>query len=813
MRCRFAFALILLVPAQAAIASEEVLPPQVLLDRYCLGCHDRDTSEGGLDLETLTAVGHHSDSTHIWELVFDRVTRGEMPPADAEQPSPDERAAFLSHLEGSLREESLARQAREGRGPVRRLTRVEYENTINDLLSIKVAVKDLFPDDAVTEGFDKVGEGLTLSASHFEAYQAAADKALAEAIPEKRFVPLQYAKDAQGMFAARPNEYSTFGSWLEEDAFILTSRLFYPYTTILSPWAPRGGRYRVRVTAQARNNDGKPVPLGIGAHSHWSFKPDAPDLEQWHDFPELATITVTTDIDLLAEQTVHIFGPTLWGRDWVTPRYRQGVLWDKATLAIKRFEVEGPLKDDGTLETWPPESYRVLFDTLPMKLLSQVTKQPAMKGTPDPWVPVSDVPKDDAARLVRRFLPKAFRRPVSEPIVAEYIDRAHAAIDAGAPFHRAMRDTYKAILCSPHFLLLQEAPGPLDPHAIASRIAYFLWNGPPDDRLIAVADRGDLARPEGRHAEVERMFADPRAKRFERAFTDQWLDLQRIEATSPDGKLYPEYDDVLQLSCLEETRLFFHELLSRDLSLLEGIHSDWTYVNEPLAALYGLPEMPGHELRWAALPSDSRRGGFLTQASILKVTADGAHTSPILRGKWVTERILGIVPPPPPENVGEIEPDIRGGTTIREQLAKHRSTAACAGCHKVIDPPGFAMESFDVIGGYRDHYRVPDATGAVLEIPRSKRRVHRGPAVEHGYVMPDGRPFADVNEYKRLLLEDPDGLATALAAKLLVYATGAPVQFADRADVAEIVAKIRGKGYGLRSLVHAVVESRPFLQK
>ena len=799
--------------AASATAPARASSTRAFLDQHCAACHDRETREAGLDLESLAAAGASPEANHLWEKLFDRVARGEMPPADAEQPPAADKATFLRELEATLRAEGLARQARDGRGPVRRLTRTEYENTINDLLAIKVAVRDLFPDDAVTDGFDKVGSGLTLSAAHFEAYQAAADKALAEAMPQHAFAPLASSLDATGVYKTRPDNFKGFGCFVDEEGFVVTSRLFYPYTAIMSPWAPRGGRYRVRVTAQARNNEGKPMPIGFGPHSHWLFRPDAPELETWRDVPEGEFETVTVELDVAAEQQVHVFGPTLWHRDYVLPKHQKGEAWDKSALVISRFEVEGPLKADGTVEKWPPESYRVLFDDLPLERLSKVTGEKPAPGTHDPWVPVPKDARADADRLLRRFLPKAFRRPVAETLVAEYVNRAHAALDEGVPFHRAMRETFKAVLCSPHFLFLQEAPGPLDPHAIASRMSYFLWNGPPDEALLAAADRGDLARPEARRAEVERMLADPRAIRFERSFTDQWLDLQRIEATSPDGKLYPEFDDALQLSCLEETRLFFHELLARDLSLLEGIQSSWTFLNEPLAALYGLPDMQGHELRRMDLPPGSHRGGFLTQASILKVTADGAKTSPILRGKWVTERILGIVPPSPPEDVPKIEPDIRGATTIREQLAKHRSSQACAGCHRLIDPPGFALESFDVIGGWRDHYRVPHSTGAVIEIPRSKRRVHRGPAVEHGYTMPDGRPFADVAAYKQLLLEDEDGLATALASKLLVYATGAGVQFADRADVADIVSRIRDKGYGLRSLVHEVVESRPFLTK
>jgi hypothetical protein len=783
------------------------------VQQHCSGCHDRDGHEAGLNLEDMqmSPVPHASMVT--LERVYDRISRGEMPPAGEEQPSAVEKAAFLDRLGKGLRQTGLERQATEGRGPVRRLTRAEYENTVKDLLQINVSLAELFPDDASTDGFDKVGAGLTLSASHFEAYQLAADKALAEAIPDRKFAPLTYSEDAQGVFNRRRDNFANYGCWLEEDAFIVTSRLFYPYTAILAPSAPRGGRYRVRVTAQARNSDGKDLPLGIGVHSNLTAKPDAPDLEQWHDFSELATSTITTQIDLQAEQWVHIFGVTLWQRDFVIPKYRRGQLWDKSALAIKRFEVEGPLKADGTLETWPPESYRILFDTLPLKLLSQATKQPASKGIPDPWVPVSEKPKEDAERLMRRFLPKAFRRPVPEEIVAEYVGRVHGELDAGVPFHQAMRNGFKAVLCSPHFLLLEEAPGPLDPHAIASRLSYFLWDGPPDESLLAAASTGELARPEARRSQVERMLADPRSARFERSFTDQWLDLRRIEATSPDGVLYPEFDAAMQLSSLRETQCFFHDMLTHDRSLLEGIHSDWTYLNEPLAALYGLPDVQGHELRRASLPAGSHRGGFLTQASVLKVTADGSKTSPILRGKWVTERILGVTPPGPPDDIPTIEPDIRGATTIRVQLEKHRSNPACVGCHRVIDPPGFALESFDVVGGWRDHYRVPQSTGAVIEVPRIKKRVHRGPAVELGYTMPDGRPFADVDVYKQLLLEDRDGLARALASKLLMYATGAPVQFADRADVDALIEEIRGKNYGLRSLVHAIVQSRPFLNK
>ncbi len=389
-------------------------------------------------------------------------------------------------------------------------------------------------------------------------------------------------------------------------------------------------------------------------------------------------------------------------------------------------------------------------------------------------------------------------------------------LDEGLPFDEAMVETYKSILCSPHFLFMEEKPGPLDGYALASRLSYFLWNSMPDEALLAAAARGDLAHPDVLHAQVERMLADPRAARFTEDFAGQWLDLRKIDATTPDMALYPEFDRILQASSVRETELFFEEILRHDLSLTEFVQSDWTYLNRRLAQHYGIAvdDSLGYELRKVPLPPGSHRGGVMTQASVLKVTADGARTSPILRGKWICERMLGVMPPPPPPDIPKIEPDIRGATTIRQQLAKHRSTAACASCHTVIDPPGFALESYDVIGGWREFYRVPPRTGRSVKLANyPERTVSRGLDVEMGDKMPDGRPFADVEQYKQLLLEDKDALARNLVRKVLTYATGADVQFADREVVEQIVRDLRQKNYGFRTLIHDVTESRCFLSK
>jgi hypothetical protein len=314
-----------------------------------------------------------------------------------------------------------------------------------------------------------------------------------------------------------------------------------------------------------------------------------------------------------------------------------------------------------------------------------------------------------------------------------------------------------------------------------------------------------LSRPENLRAQVERMLKHPKAQGFIKNFLAQWLDLRLIDFTMPDRKLYPEFDDALRKSMVEETELFFAELLKRDLSVANFVDSDFAMLNERLAQHYGIAGVKGPALRRVALPPGSHRGGVLTQASVLKVTANGTTTSPVVRGAWVLRNILGKPPDPPPPNAGAIEPDIRGAKTIREELDKHRRDASCASCHVKIDPLGFALESFDVTGGWRDKYRV--LSGPNLAMTRN------GPKVEADSTLPDGRAFRDIDELKKLLVEDKDQLARCLTEKLLIYATGRGLRFSDRAFVKEIVAHSRAKDYGLRSLIHEIVQSRVFLDK
>jgi hypothetical protein len=307
------------------------------------------------------------------------------------------------------------------------------------------------------------------------------------------------------------------------------------------------------------------------------------------------------------------------------------------------------------------------------------------------------------------------------------------------------------------------------------------------------------------------MLQHPKAAAFTTNFVGQWLGLRDIDFTEPSHLLYPEYDALLRVSMVKEAEAFFAEVLKNDLSLTNFVASDFTMLNGRLARHYGIPGVEGYELRKVKLPADTHRGGVMTMAGVLKVTANGTTTSPVVRGAWVLDRILGTPPPKPPADVPSIEPDVRGATTIREQLAKHRSVASCASCHAKIDPPGFALESFDVIGGFRENYRTT-GNGKPVEIDGRRMPFREGKKVDPSDVF-NGEKFANIDEFKQLLLKDKDQLARSLTEKLATYATGAAPETADKAEIDAIVRRIREKDYGLRTLVHEVVQSKMFQTK
>jgi hypothetical protein len=335
--------------------------------------------------------------------------------------------------------------------------------------------------------------------------------------------------------------------------------------------------------------------------------------------------------------------------------------------------------------------------------------------------------------------------------------------------------------------------------------------------LRQLAVRGQLHRPKILHQQTERLLNDSRSQRFVTAFLDYWLDLRLIEGTAPDVELYPEYqlDDLLVESMIGETRSFFSELIRQNLQVTNLISSDFAMLNERLSQLYGVPDVNGVALRPVVLSRDSVRGGLLTQASVLKVTANGTTTSPVKRGAWIMTRLMDKAPPPPPPGVPALEPDLRGATTIRDQLARHRAQETCGACHKNFDPPGFALESFDVMGAWRDRYRAMGGGEPAKGIGHNGLNFHfcEAQIVDPSGELPDGRKFQNVGELKQLLVSDPEQLARNLARQLVIYATGAPLQFSDRPQMAKLLADTHAEGYCVRTLIHEIIQSDLFLNK
>ncbi len=820
-----------LVSLLATIASASAAAPDLspagfaravtpLFEEHCYDCHGDGEHKGDFALDKLTLDFASPEKLRAWVGVLDKMESGEMPPKKEPRPPAAKLAAASTWLHAALLAADTRRQQSEGRVVARRLNRVEYENTIRDLLAIETPLKEMLPEDNSAHGFDNIGAALDVSSVLMERYLEAADAALDAAMPRGlRFEPVKLHYS----FLEDENLLKQLGDKTvlkRDDGVVMLSSGYMP-TTVRKFRAPADGVYRVRASIYAYQSPKPVVMVALGGdviagrgETHTIGFFDAP--------PGKPVVVEFTD-RIARNSTFKLMPFRLEGGE--RARQTGPEKYDGPGLAVQWVEVEGPLAG-----SWPPESHRRLFGDLPIEPIDAVSAANLDRARKEPLKAeylarqikqevISKDPPADAERLLRGFIPKAFRRPVSEAEMAPFIALVKARLDNGYRFEEAMRVGCKAVLTSPEFLFLRETPGRLDDFALAARLSYFLWSSMPDAELLASAQKGKLTQPAVLRAQTERLLASPKARAFTENFLGQWLDLRLIDFTTPDKKLYPEFDELLKISMVRETQLFFEEVLKRDLPAQSFIHSDFTILNERLAEHYDIPGVTGQEFRKVPLPPGSHRGGLLGQAAILKVTANGTTTSPVLRGKWILDRVMGLPPAPPPKNISAVEPDIRGTKTIREQLDKHRDAESCATCHSKIDPPGFALENFDVIGGWRDRYRIAPAKGQRADYVTLKGdharplRVALGPAVDASYTLEDGAKFRDVDEFRTLLLRDKEQIARCLAGKLLVYATGAGLQFADRPVVADIVARSKAKKYGLRTILHEVVQSRIFQSK
>ncbi|WDQ15966.1 DUF1592 domain-containing protein [Rhodopirellula sp. P2] len=805
-RLLFAFALLLAVSGwfvglPRVSAEQPSEPITEFLELNCTTCHDSSTQEGNLDLESLTLELADPDNFHLWERVFDRIGAGEMPPDEDLDPS--ESKPFLSELHGILEHSDQQRIATEGRVPARRLTRTQYERNVCDLLAIDVPLRDFLPAESLADGFDTVSSSQQVSDHSLAAYLDAADFALQTAFDRLlaadpsghqslNHIHLDWTKlrrnekrtnrEPEG----RP-EHQDIVSWSSSQNF---------YGRMPATSVPATGRYKIRVKAHSVNtpemgrvwcsvNSG--VCSGKASTMYWIGSIEATDEPQVHEFEAwireghmLQIVPNDHGIRRLAAKAVES---------------KPGVVEEMgvAGIAIQWIDLE-------RLEGDREEIRHALIGDMELQPLAATNKHSTQR-----FKIVSANPKRDLKERIQAFAEKAFRQKLTAQELQPYFEFSEAKRQVNHSMQDALRAGYRAILCSSRFLYFDEPPGQLSDAAVANRLSHFLWGRAPDDELRQLAESGQLRNPDVLRAQTERLLNDTRSQVAINEFTDQWLQLHELESTTPDGQLYPEYDLVLHHSLPDETQAFVGELIRRDLPVTHVIDSDFTFLNQRLARHYKIDWPGGTGLKRVPLASDSRRGGVISQASVLKVTANGTTTSPIIRGVWMLERIMGEHVPPPPANVAAVEPDIRGATSIRDQLDKHRNLEMCASCHVKIDPPGFALESYDVIGGWRDRYRAA--------APNKGKRWVPGLPIDPSHEFTTGEAFKDVTGLKSILLNRPAQLAKNMASQFVTYATGATPTFADRDELQSIVQATKPNHYGVRSLIHEVVQSPLFLSK
>ena len=913
--CAFVF----LFSSQAILRAEtsSIDGIQPFLKQYCSDCHGDGADEGEFELAFLKRDLTDAANFDAWQLVYDRIKNGVMPPPEAEKPLQDEVLAFLKPLAHTLGSVQQTQRKSLGRVTARRLNALEFETTLSDLLRTPLDIADLLPTDAKADGFSTVGSALNISSVQMQAYLEAIDSAIDQAVrfteqPETQKFRLSLLNNYGYMLTYRA-QHPTLPV---VDGMLLFAREKMSYHHAL--WGqyvvPRTGKYRIKVSAYKVNSQ-KPIALtmraGGSGHKeslqvkhrlleHFEVDSKSPEIFEWEG-------------ELLRGHFLHLHPSELPIKRFTKIQRKDGekyeqIHWKGPGVCVQWLEIEGPI-----IEAWPPEGQQVLFGgvaTEPIpgtrnldpneqlhsppiipadpiilptdwppktkwkrlagslnrqaKFVSQDYSRRRKKiidqilaGKHDPAEPLPDYqspplnlpiatplpsyggepiyqnashpgdlirtlkmvpenPKADTDRLIRSMLPLAFRRPVSKKEADRYVAFVHSWLDEGVPFEAAMRTGYKAIFTSPSFLFHQSSLPEVtvvDDYALAERLAYFLWNSSPDRELIRLAKTGQLSQLDVLWQQTERLLNDERSQRFVEDFLGQWLDLHEIDFTSPDLALFPEYDPVLHWSMTQESYTFFRHLIDHDLPAINLIDSDFVTINRRLAEHYAISGVTGMKPRPVKLPADSVRGGVMTQASVLKVTANGSNTSPVVRGVWILERIRGTPPPPPPPGVPAVEPDIRGAVTIREQLEKHRSDSACAACHAIIDPPGVALESFDPVGRFRERYRVLNPKLADLKPGDQRIRYEEGLPVDPAYELSDNHRFEDIRELKQIYCGNERDIVRNFVDRLLVYATGATSTFADQSAIEEITDRTEPAEFGVRTIIHQVVQSQLFRQR
>jgi hypothetical protein len=825
----------------ATVVHPVELPPMAhgFVAEYCVGCHGEEKQKGDRRLDGLTGDFSDSGNLVLIEEMLDMLNLGDMPPQEDEvkQPGLGETRQMIDWLTETLT--AAAETQLPDSTVMRRLNRAEYGNTLRDLLGVHAEAFDLtadFPRDVVVDGFDNLGESLVLSDYQLGRYVEVAEVYLDKAIrfESKQPESQEFRFTANDFGGVLPEERTRapvtwrinfHGKYLDIGHGEPVER--YPNYPInfAKQGVPEDGYYQIVVRAEAVNRLDHPYAPG-------DFKIDflepikmglvvAPDARLLAKSANKGRRHVT--VWELADEVPTDYATTIWLEKGSTPfvHWVNGVA-SKPTITrvAAKYHPEVVRTEDYMLQEGLAE-----VKNLDSKTIGDVYEGPRMRvhGMAitgpfyDTWPQRShrllfgdetDVARVDIDRTLMEFGRRAFRRPQAPEALQHYADFVRQQQATGKPPEAALKLGLAAMLSSPKFLYLDEGDESvareLDAYQFASRLSYFLWSSMPDETLFRLAENKRLQQPEVLKAQVDRMLRDEKAHAFVERFTDAWLRLNTLGSMLPDEKEFENYyAQRLEQAMREETRKFFGNLLEHNGSIEDFLDSDYTFVNGPLAKHYGLPDIHGEAFRRVRLPIESPRGGLLGQASVLTVTANGVETSPVVRGVWVLENLLGSPPSPPPPDVEPLEPDTRGATTVREQLIKHREVQTCADCHAKIDPLGFALEFFDPIGGYRENYPGP----------KEGRERTVGPPVYGAGELPSGETFDDTAGLKRVLIARKDRFAHTLTEKLMVYATGREMTFRDRSEIKAIAAADTDSSLGLRDLVTAVVSSEIFQKR
>ena len=782
----FMFVLCVGLPLFATGAdTDSILKIRDFVAENCLDCHQGDEAEGQLDLESLEDFSAPGRPRSSWVRIYDRVNEGEMPPEDYGALDSSAKQAFLASLAKGLKSVELKEREELGRVQGRRLTRKQVERSLHDLLGIDIPLQDLLPEESQQHRYSTVSDGQAMShfqmQSHLQAVDAALDEAFRRALGPGDEKLRQF--NARQIARSNPRRRCREPEMRQGQAVVWNGRTAF-YGRLPAAAAREDGWYRFRLTISAikpPKSGGvwttvrsglcvSSAPLLIPlATFEAGLKPKEVEFEAW--LPKGHMLEVRPGDATL--KTGSFKGGQI-GTGEGEPQNIPGIAIDNLTM--ERIHLGA---SDADIR-------RQLFGASTLKQVNTFVR----KTDSDEWPTVE--------KLIRRFAKRAFRVPVKESVLSSYLNAAKVSLENGDGVGSAIRLGYRAILCSPRFLYLVEEGEQLNAHELAVRLSYFLTSGAPDDELMLAANEGRLLTSEGLLAETDRLLGKHGGEQFIRDFAGEWLELDKLGQTLPNRKLYREFDNVVGMTMKKETESFLVDMLQSDANVSGLINAQHTFVNSRLARYYGLSDVPKSEFQKVRLSAKDRSGGLLTHGSILRLTTNGTDTSPVLRGVWISERLLGIHVPPPPDNVPAIEPDIRGATTMREQLLKHRADPACASCHSKVDPAGFALENFDASGQWREYY---------------DNRRKKGPKIDASYKLHDGQEFTDIREFQALIEAKPDDIARCVAENLLVYSTGHEITFSDREFVDAIVEQVADNDYGFRSIVHAVVSSPLFMTK